>query len=241
MINTPSEIIYSPVFKQGLFDRLSNSYTLVNNCCTFGLPAVFRKMNLRQLPSSNDEVRILDLMSGSGENWTELLALFPRAKITAIDLSGEMAALAKFKNKKNMSGKIEIIKGDLFEVPLKSNFFDIVICSFGLKCMDTSQSKQFASFIRRVLKPEGQFAMIETSKPENYFFRTVIKIQFKYLVPFIGSLFSKRPADYEMLWTYLHNFDHRQITKELIENGFDVTMKKPFFGCLITLTNFKSF
>jgi len=86
MLDEPS---YDPADVAALFDRCAGNYRWWSNVSSFGFVDRWRRAAVRQLPAPNPKV-IVDLMAGTGEAWPHLLARYPDAQITAIDISHQM-------------------------------------------------------------------------------------------------------------------------------------------------------
>jgi hypothetical protein len=83
--------LYDPDEVRRLFDRMSGSYDRMNLVMSLGFSAVWRR-GLLALTVRTSSPRVLDLMSGRGETWPDILRHVPDAEVTAIDFSAAMAA-----------------------------------------------------------------------------------------------------------------------------------------------------
>jgi release factor glutamine methyltransferase len=73
-------------------------------------------------------LKILELCTGSGAIAIALAKEFPRASITAVDISAKALAYAKKNKTLNKIKNISLLKGNLFE-PLKRKGFDLIIAN----------------------------------------------------------------------------------------------------------------
>lgn len=137
-------------------------------------------------------VRVLELACGTGRVTQHLRNALPvQAEIFASDLNPDMISIAKNK----VAGKnIEWITVDMQHIPFEAEFFDLVVCQFGI--MFVPDKPKAYSEIRRVLKKGGIFLFNTWDKLElnlpylladrivNSFFRdnpvTFFRIPFSY-------------------------------------------------------------
>ena len=61
--------IYEPDFVKKLFNQMSGSYERMNFITSFGFSIIWRKQFLNKLHSSQENINVIDLLSGLGENW----------------------------------------------------------------------------------------------------------------------------------------------------------------------------
>jgi ubiquinone/menaquinone biosynthesis C-methylase UbiE len=104
-----------------------------------------------------------------GETWYSVKQKFPNSNLTALDFSEQMMEEAQIKNKKKYKNNVKLLQQDILKNQLPSDYYDIVICAFGLKTFNAEQLKSLATETKRILKDGGQFSFIEVSKPKNRF------------------------------------------------------------------------
>ncbi len=101
---------------------------------------------------------ILDLGSGAGNDCFVARAITgEKGKVTGLDFTDEMLKKAIANNKKMGYHNVEFIKGDIEEMPLNDNSFDVVISNCVLNLVPDKQ-KAFSE-IFRVLKHNGHFCV----------------------------------------------------------------------------------
>jgi len=101
---------------------------------------------------------VLDLGSGAGNDCFVANAIVGETgKVTGLDFTDAMIAKAN-KNKQKLGfNNIEFVKGDIEEMPLPDNSFDVVVSNCVLNLVP-DKHKAFAE-IMRVLKPNGHFCV----------------------------------------------------------------------------------
>ncbi|MCX7985698.1 MAG: arsenite methyltransferase [Bacteroidales bacterium] len=101
---------------------------------------------------------VLDLGSGAGNDCFIVRAIVGiNGKVTGIDFTPEMVAKAKENNLKLGYDNVEFILGDIENMPLPSNTYDVVISNCVLNLVP-EKKKAFAEILR-VLKPGGHFCV----------------------------------------------------------------------------------
>jgi len=104
---------------------------------------------------SRAEGDILEIAVGTGRNLTHYP---PRARLTGIELSPEMLAIAK--RRANDSGiDADLRLGDAQALEFPDSSFDSVVCTLAL-CTIPDDAKAVAE-VRRVLRPGGRFLLVE--------------------------------------------------------------------------------
>lgn len=224
--------IYKPEFVKDLFNKMSRTYERMNYITSFGFSIRWRRQSLDFFKKTEKEVEVLDLMCGMGETWDFIINRFPNASITAADFSTEMLKKAETKNQKKFGGKVELINEDFLKNNLPSNYYDYVICAYGLKTFDEEQLNFLAAELNRILKPNGYFSFIEVSKPENPFLKMSYQFYLKNVIPILGRLFLGNPEQYKMLWHYTENFENANQSYHIfLKNGLQANYIKYFYGC----------
>jgi ubiquinone/menaquinone biosynthesis C-methylase UbiE len=102
---------------------------------------------------------ILDVGCGGGKTVNQLAQKAPLGKVFGIDYSADMIEYSKKVNQKLIAeDRVEIVEGSVGKTGFSDDFFDLVIAIetyyFWPSFSDAAQE------IRRVLKPGGQFLMV---------------------------------------------------------------------------------
>ena len=179
-----------------MFDTISNEYDRLNRVISFGIDIKWRNKVVNLIKDENPE-NILDIATGTGDlaiNLTKTRA----KKIIGLDISEGMlnVGLKKIKERK-LNSLVEMIIGDSENLPFEDDSFDAVSVAFGVRNFETLEKG--LSEIYRVLKVNGVFVVLETSIPQNPFFKQGYFIYTKFFLPLIGKLFSRDKTAYEYL------------------------------------------
>ena len=115
-----------------------------------GIPTQYAKIKIGD--------SVLDLGSGAGNDCFVARALVGETgKVTGIDFTVAMTEKARANNAKLGFTNIEFIQGDIEEMPLSENQFDVIVSNCVLNLVP--DKKKAFSEIYRVLKPGGHFCV----------------------------------------------------------------------------------
>jgi arsenite methyltransferase len=111
-----------------------------------------------QFASIKEGDSVLDLGSGAGNDCFVARAIVGETgKVTGIDFTDAMLENARANNSKLGYVNVEFVKGDIEEMPLAENQFDVIVSNCVLNLVP-DKTKAFAE-IYRVLKPTGHFCV----------------------------------------------------------------------------------
>jgi ubiquinone/menaquinone biosynthesis C-methylase UbiE len=234
--------IYDPDYVAGLFDRCSGKYRWWSAVSSFGFTWLWRRQCVGRLNTAvQADPVVVDLMAGTGEVWPHLLRRFPGlATITALDISPRMHREAMARLHGPYAHRITHLAADALLADLPENHADIVVSTFGLKTFNAAQQAVLARQIARMLKPGGQFALIEASDPKGWLLRPLYRFYLDRALPVIEGVFLKGAQDFSMIGTYTRHFHNcGQMEAALRAAGLNVTMKRHFFGCATSVAGEK--
>jgi len=101
---------------------------------------------------------VLDLGSGAGNDCFVARAIVGETgKVTGIDFTDAMTEKARANNAKTGYTNVEFIQGDIEEMPLPDNSYDVIVSNCVLNLVPDKE-KAFSE-IMRVLKPGGHFCV----------------------------------------------------------------------------------
>ena len=179
-----------------MFDTISSDYDGLNRVISFGIDIKWRKKVVNIVKEKHPD-SILDIATGTGDLAINLTAT-NASKIIGLDISSGMLEIGKEKIKrKSLENKIELVLGDSENMPFEDNTFDAITVAFGIRNFETLENG--LKEILRVLKPNGQFVILETSVPTKFPYKQGYNIYTKYILPVIGKLFSKDKSAYKYL------------------------------------------
>ena len=224
--------IYEEPFVCNLFNEMSASYIPMNTLASFGFYPRWRKQAIEKITIRPGD-RVTDLLTGTGESWASVLKKTgPSGKLTALDFSPGMLAEARLRKERYPGYDIHILEGSVFNNSIPPASQDAVICTYGVKTFTEAQLAAFASEIHRILKPGGQFSLIDVSLPKIKGLRALYLFYISRIIPLLAGLFSANAAVYKMLGIYARNFkDMKRAVPIFAGAGLPATYCNYFFGC----------
>ncbi len=204
---------------ENMFDNIAPYYDLLNRLLSVGIDTIWRKKAIQKIAPDNPKV-VLDVATGTGDVALEIEKQCNADRIVGLDLSEDMLNIGRQKiAKRNLSDKIEMIKGDSENLPFETNTFDALTVSFGVRNFENL--KKGLTEMHRVLAPKGKCVVLEFSKPTIFPFKQAFNFYFKNILPFIGRITSKDKDAYSYLYKSVQEFpDGKNFVSILEDVGF---------------------
>ena len=148
-----------------MFDSIAPRYDLLNHLLSFGVDRLWRR-RMVGVVAAGTPAAILDVAAGTGDVAVALARRLPAARITGIDLSGEMLAVGRGKvARRGLCDRIELVQGDAEQLPFPDGTFDAVTIGFGIRNFGSIEAGLAEAF--RVLRPGGRLCILECSTPRG--------------------------------------------------------------------------
>lgn len=190
-----------------MFDNIAKRYDLINSILSFGTHKTWRKKCVNLLKTKQPKI-ILDVATGTGDFAIACAKLDPQ-KIIGVDISEGMMQLGREKIKNAGFEKLITLQyGNAETLDFPENTFDAIVVGFGVRNFENLEKGLLN--LQRILKPNGQIVILETSFPENKFFKGIYNAGFSILTPLIGKMFSKDKKAYNYLTNSVKAFPHNQ-------------------------------
>jgi demethylmenaquinone methyltransferase/2-methoxy-6-polyprenyl-1,4-benzoquinol methylase len=218
-----------------IFTAVPPHYDLINRIFTFGLDESWRRQAAQTCLNSNPKL-VLDLCCGTGDLALCLASLAqPGTEIIGIDYSQSMLSRAREKaDGRLLNANLQFIHADVGDMPFPNGFFDSIGISFAFRNLTYKNPKtqNYLAEVVRVLKPGGEFVIVESSQPRNKLVRTIAHIYLRMFVYRLGSWISKNRPAYKYLTESARNFYTAEELSDLLVNaGFkSAEFKRLFFG-----------
>jgi demethylmenaquinone methyltransferase/2-methoxy-6-polyprenyl-1,4-benzoquinol methylase len=197
-------------YVKGVFGSIHNKYDLVDSIISFGMDESWRKTMIRIIDRDNIQ-DILDCGAGTGKLSRKLIERFPLAKVSALDISGEM--LSSIHDR-----RIRSVEASAMDIPFEDESFDLVTSAFLTRNLPDREA--YFSEVRRLLRPAGLFINLDIHLPENPVFRKFFSIYFLRIVPAFGDLVSGSHS-YTYLSASVRNFVSPEVLSlEIKHAGF---------------------
>jgi demethylmenaquinone methyltransferase/2-methoxy-6-polyprenyl-1,4-benzoquinol methylase len=207
---------------------------------SFGIDRLWRKKAIKIISRTHRNPDILDVATGTGDLAIAAMEIDP-VHVTGIDISEKMLEIGIEKiRKKELSDRIELLRGDSEKIPFPDERFDVVMVAFGVR--NFSDPLMGLSEMNRVLRHGGLIMVLEFSKPAKFPFRQIYSFYFLNILPVIGRVFSKNKKAYRYLPESVMQFpDNEQFIELLIKAGFSSAIQKKLtFGVASIYTALKS-
>jgi ubiquinone/menaquinone biosynthesis C-methylase UbiE len=154
---TISRVTRSKAAAESAYDRMSRFYDWFAG----GSERAFAEEGLRRLALREGE-RALEIGFGTGHAVVAMAnSVGPAGRVSGIDLSGAMLALAEDRAKRaGVASRVELRRGDAAALPYAAGSMDAVFMSFTLELFDTPEIPAVLAECRRVLRPGGRIAVV---------------------------------------------------------------------------------
>jgi len=126
--------------------------------------------------------------------------------------------------KRNLSGRVRLLRGDALNLPFSDDDFDVAAIAFGIR--NIPDRIHALREMTRVVVPGGQVMVLEMTYPESRILRGIYGIYLKRMLPFIARHLSQNPAAYHYLADSIMNFPSPDAFAKLMEEAGLVRMEK---------------
>jgi demethylmenaquinone methyltransferase / 2-methoxy-6-polyprenyl-1,4-benzoquinol methylase len=220
---------------QDFFTAVPPHYDLINRIFTLGMDEGWRKKTAQLCLASHPQ-KVLDLCCGTADLAIRIARLAPAGtQVVGLDFSPTMLEIAQHKAAQaHLKEQINFVHGDVNDLPFPDGYFDSMGIGFAFRNLTykNPRTQRYLSEIVRVLKPGGEFVIVESSQPPNRLLRKLAHWYVGGLVPALGVLISRNRPPYQYLAESSRNFyTAEELADLLVHAGFSkVTVKKLFFG-----------
>ena len=144
-------------------ERFDKDVERFSNLDTGQLTTIDAKISLELITEAARRIvpnaeQLLDIGCGAGNYSLKMLSKLPNLECTLVDLSDPMLDKAYERVSEQTNKKVHVVKGDIREVPLKQNYFDIILAGAVLHHLrDDHDWETTFKKIYGLLKPGGCF------------------------------------------------------------------------------------
>tara|TARA_B110000438_G_scaffold218790_1_gene211684 strand:+ start:824 stop:1552 length:729 start_codon:yes stop_codon:yes gene_type:complete len=216
-----------------MFDNISHRYDFLNHFLSLGIDKLWRKKAVKLIRDSSPK-QILDVATGTADFAIETLSCKP-TNVIGVDISEGMLEKGRQKIKrKGLGDVIQLKYGDSENLPFEDDSFDAIIVGFGVRNFENLELG--LNEMRRVLKKNGQVAILELSKPKKFPIKQLYLFYFKLILPVIGRLFSKDTSAYTYLPDSVNAFpEGDKFVSMLSDVGYNNVKSKLLSGGIATI------
>lgn len=215
-----------------MFDRIAARYDAANRTLSLGLDRRWRRKAVRAL-SPVAGGRYLDIGTGTGDVAFELLRRAPAARVSGVDPSERMLAIARRKAAAlGVSDSVTFEVGDAGHLSVADAHVDGVISAF---CFRNLEHRRAAlSEMHRVLCDGGTLVLLELTHPERRFIHLLYHVYGR-LIPVVGYLAGNANA-YRYLVKSIEEFlSPDELTGMLKDTGFSAVHHDPQCSGIVSI------
>ena len=194
-----------PRFVTPMFDLVAPRYDDFTRLFSFGMDAAWKQSLLaRALELLPEPRKALDLACGTGDLALALAALRPGVRVTGIDASTAMLALARATLARSRAGAaggaagaaspgVEFREGDLASLPAPDASAELVTVGYGFRNAELHPSLRECA---RVLRPGGVLAVLDFYRPGVAVWRAAFVAYLRVAGSLIGWWWHREPVAY---------------------------------------------
>jgi len=157
-------------YRQKYYDFFSHFYDVIINLHSKDR-SLYLRHYLARKSGVKPEHKVLDLCTGTGSVATILSQYVQNGLVVGLDFSLGMLVKAKEKVQKIGSKNLYFVAADAGALPFKSDVFDVITCSHAMYELTGETRKMALQEIKRCLKINGRFCMMEHEEPKQPFIK----------------------------------------------------------------------
>lgn len=212
-----------------MFTAIAPRYDLLNHLLSANIDKVWWRRTARVFSAilARPDAKVLDLCCGTGDMAFALRRQGTGANVTGADFSHAMLVRAAAKSDQRQ--KMRWIEADALRLPFPDESFDLVTSAFGFR--NLADYDAGLREIRRVLRPGGEFGILEFSEPRGSLGK-LYNVYFKSVLPRIGRLISGSTGAYSYLPASVQRFpEPQELLLRMRAAGFSEASWTPYtFG-----------
>ena len=215
-----------------MFDNIAPEYDRFNYLASMNIDRIWRKRAISALKPFAPR-KVLDIATGTGDLALLIEEILKPESIIGCDISEGMMNVAREKCKKRGVTNIRFEREDCTALTYPSESFDAVTSSFGI--WNFQELDKALCEMQRVLRKGGHLAILELSSPVKFPMKQLFPIYARYVMPFLGWLFSKDAKAYKYLPDSIAAFPQGEVLQSALEcAGFSKVEFHRFTGGVCT-------
>lgn len=218
-----------------VFHSVASQYDVMNDVMSFGAHRLWKRFAISQSAVKSGNT-VLDVAAGSGD----LSAKFsdrvgPTGRVIVTDINESMLRVGRDRLiNDGCSNNLNFSLADAQTLPFKSNFFDCISISFGLRNV-TNKSLALSSMYR-CLKPGGRLLILEFSTPTLPLLAKAYDQYSFNVIPKMGELITGDKDSYQYLVESIRKHPAQNELKQImLESGFDHARYHNLTGGVVAL------
>lgn len=216
-----------------MFNNIAPEYDKFNYIASMTIDKIWRKRAILSLKPFAPR-KVLDIATGTGDLAILIDKKLKPETIVGCDISEGMMQVARNKCQKRGITNIRFEKEDCTALSYPDNSFDAVTSSFGIR--NFQELDKALGEMCRVLCKGGHLVLLELSTPTKFPMKQLFPIYARFIMPFLGRLFSKDTKAYKYLPDSIASFPQGEILEKSIRNaGFSEVKFHRLTGGVCTL------
>ncbi len=212
-------------FNEEHFAESARHYDFATQVLSFGQDYVWKRYLVDGLdPVESPEC--LDIACGTGDITFLLAERFPDGDILGADLTQEMLDLAE---SRNINSHVSFSKQDMNHLELADNSVDILTGGYAIR--NAPDLGETLDEFRRVLRPDGQMAFLDFSKPVAKPLQFLQYVAMKIWGGLWGLLLHGNPEVHGYISASLKAYpDMERLEKIFFDHGFEIERSRGFLS-----------
>jgi demethylmenaquinone methyltransferase/2-methoxy-6-polyprenyl-1,4-benzoquinol methylase len=180
-----------------MFDSIAPRYDLLNHVLSANIDRLWWRRAARRFRTvlADPDAAVLDICCGTGDMTMALLKHRPKDAHPILAADFSRAMLSRGAQKFSGRGAIAL-EADALHLPLRSASLDLIVSAFGFRNLANYEAglREF----HRVLKPGGQFGILDFSEPGGLIGKAYA-VYFRRVLPAIGRVICGKDGPYNYL------------------------------------------
>jgi demethylmenaquinone methyltransferase / 2-methoxy-6-polyprenyl-1,4-benzoquinol methylase len=202
---------------RSMFEDVAPKYDLLNHILSFNIDRLWRRRLVEAVRPILDRkgANLLDLCCGTGDVLLELQQATENT-VLGVDFCHPMLVAA---HRKIVSRRLRsvVFEGDALVLPLRNGSLDLLTIAFGFRNLTNYEAG--LRELHRVLKPQGQLAILEFSHPRGWLVKASYGLYSEVFLPAVGGLFSGSREAYEYLPASIRRFPRAEQLRDMMTNA----------------------
>ena len=220
-------------FLTPMFDVIAPRYDDFTRVFSFGMDRGWKRELLAEVKRiARPDAIVLDLACGTGDIALDIANLLPASRVTGLDASPRMVALAAHRRVGDLARHLEFVVGDMSRLDLPNASVDLVTAGYGFR--NVPDHRAALAEVARVLRPGGHLLTLDFYRPDNPLWRRLVVGYLTIAGGIVGWLWHRAPVIYAYLGPSVEHFvSWREFSRSLTASHFFVErVSRKLFGVI---------
>ena len=200
-----------------IFSTVTEKYDFLNHLLSLRRDMAWRRFTVRKMHFFLTD-RFLDVATGTADLAIDAAHHHPQIQVFGLDFVQAMVDVGTMKiEKKGLSERIQLLRGDALALPFPDNSFDVVAIAFGIR--NIPNKLRSLEEMKRVVMPNGQVMVLEMTLPRRRLFQGVYHLYLNRILPKVAGAFSGNPAAYKYLGDSIMDFPAPKVFAQKMEEA----------------------